>query len=401
MASPEEPVTKLLNGPTLVGLADDLLADILLRLLTLADVGRAATVCRTFRGVIADRSFRPRLRSLHRAPFLGFFYRGEFYPAEAPHPSAPYARAFMRAADLSFSFLPHYIFPPPLSSVLDFRDALLELFQGYAIVDPVSRTYSYLPPVPVEKQKRRPQHLQLFLVPAGDEEETSSFRVICIDACRDQLVAFVFSWPNNNGGWRAFPCQNWSSACWGASDSNLDIDDKEFSRKLCWRYFASGYVYWALYWMNKFLVFDTCRMEFSFVDYPPDCRFKTFFSAIAESGDGRVEMVVLKVGHEYVSLCSTRQGNFGGGNAWEPMMMRAQVQAPPGYCFLMEGATERYSLLIGLRDDTRLSNEKLEIQYFLFEHETMRLDKMCTLNRSVQRVNLYTGFPPSLSLPSL
>ncbi|GJN32701.1 hypothetical protein PR202_gb21223 [Eleusine coracana subsp. coracana] len=86
------PVAKRLDTeaqPLILGLADDLLEDILLRVPTLADVGRVATVCRTFRRVIADRSFRRRLRSVHRAPFLGFFLRDKFHPAEAPHPSAP------------------------------------------------------------------------------------------------------------------------------------------------------------------------------------------------------------------------------------------------------------------------------------------------------------------------
>ncbi|KAK3125347.1 hypothetical protein QOZ80_7BG0603680 [Eleusine coracana subsp. coracana] len=165
MTSPEtEPVAKSLSSATtLVGLADDLIADILLRLPTLADVGRAATICRTFRRVIADRSFRRRLRSIHRPHFLGFFDSGEFYPAEAPYPSAPYARAFTQAADLSFSFVPlpyrwctirHW-------HIMDFRDgrALLKLVsREYVVADPVSRKFVLLPPLPV--QERRRQHLQ-------------------------------------------------------------------------------------------------------------------------------------------------------------------------------------------------------------------------------------------------
>uniref|UniRef100_A0A0A9BTU0 F-box domain-containing protein n=1 Tax=Arundo donax TaxID=35708 RepID=A0A0A9BTU0_ARUDO len=52
-------------------LTDDLLADILIRLPTLADLGRASAACPTFRRVIADHSFLHRLRALHPPPLLG------------------------------------------------------------------------------------------------------------------------------------------------------------------------------------------------------------------------------------------------------------------------------------------------------------------------------------------
>jgi hypothetical protein len=107
MSTPEDETdAKRINASSpLLRLTDDHIADILHRLPTLANIGRIATVCSTFRHVIADHSFCRRLRSTHPTPYLGFFY-GRFYAATEPHQFVPYARALMRIADFSFSFIP-------------------------------------------------------------------------------------------------------------------------------------------------------------------------------------------------------------------------------------------------------------------------------------------------------
>ena len=96
----ETDAKRIIASSPLLRLTDDHIADILHRLPTLADIGRAATVCSTFCRVIADHSFhRCRLRSTHPTPYLGFFY-GRFYAATEPHQFAPYARALMQQESL-------------------------------------------------------------------------------------------------------------------------------------------------------------------------------------------------------------------------------------------------------------------------------------------------------------
>ncbi|KAK3118809.1 hypothetical protein QOZ80_9BG0708350 [Eleusine coracana subsp. coracana] len=108
MASPARPNDKRIAAalPPIKLLTNYLLTDILLRLPTLADIGRATASCAAFHRVAAGRAFLRRLRSVHPAPLLGLLRLVSIQPAEQPHFSAPYARAFAGAADLSFSFLP-------------------------------------------------------------------------------------------------------------------------------------------------------------------------------------------------------------------------------------------------------------------------------------------------------
>jgi hypothetical protein len=87
-------------------LGDDVLAEILIRLPTLADLGRASVACATFRRVIAEPAFLRRLHALHPPSLVGDTTAGGFHPVEPPHPSAPASRALERAADFAFSFLP-------------------------------------------------------------------------------------------------------------------------------------------------------------------------------------------------------------------------------------------------------------------------------------------------------
>ncbi|OEL20868.1 hypothetical protein BAE44_0018113 [Dichanthelium oligosanthes] len=72
MASPARRNPRELEAPApALRLTDDLLADILIRLPALADLGRPSAVCPTFRRVIASHSFLRRFRALHPSPLLG------------------------------------------------------------------------------------------------------------------------------------------------------------------------------------------------------------------------------------------------------------------------------------------------------------------------------------------
>lgn len=210
MASPVKPVAKPLDAPPpMLVLYDDLLTSIFLLLPILADVRRAATVCSASAASspAARSSAASGLRSVHRAPCLGFIH-DQFLPVEAPHPSVP---SLARADD--FSFLPsasagHWF-------IQDVRDGRVLLQKSLvagelAVADTVSRRYVLLPAPPVSndlaalvQQKQSRVHLESFLVPASDDDEPTSFRVICIAVCRAHLVAFVFSSVSED--WGAFP----------------------------------------------------------------------------------------------------------------------------------------------------------------------------------------------------
>ncbi|KAJ1291361.1 hypothetical protein BS78_02G311100 [Paspalum vaginatum] len=128
---------------------DDLVADILIRLPTLADFGRACVSCPAFRRVITSHSFLRRLHALHPPSLLGTRTSSRFYPAEPPHPSAAAARALADAADFTFSFLPN----PGSWMVRDERGGRFvvdrneggdDTFTTIAVCDPLFRRYVYL-----------------------------------------------------------------------------------------------------------------------------------------------------------------------------------------------------------------------------------------------------------------
>ncbi|CAN6205712.1 unnamed protein product [Urochloa humidicola] len=197
-------------APPVEILTDDVLASILIRLPTLADIGRAAVACPTFRRVIADPAFLRRVRALHPALLLGFLTcTGGFRPAEPPYPSVPAARAVARAADFSYAFLPG----PSGWVVRDARDGrvLLDRDDGgdgtsasLAVCDPLFRRYVVLPPIPEDLAAAIQQPLllldlerkfEVFLVPSDQEEAAAqtSFRVVWMAQCPTKLVTFIFS----------------------------------------------------------------------------------------------------------------------------------------------------------------------------------------------------------------
>uniref|UniRef100_A0A0A8YUZ6 F-box domain-containing protein n=1 Tax=Arundo donax TaxID=35708 RepID=A0A0A8YUZ6_ARUDO len=177
---------------------DDLLTEILIRLPTLADLGRACAVCPAFHRVITSHSFLRRFRALHPPALLGIL-SDTFIPAQPPHPSAAVARAFADAdvADFWCSFIPS----PDRWRHRDFRDgrALLSavpegstmgpggynpraLARDFAVCDPVHRRYLLLPAIPDDLAALAHQQdiawFEPFLAPSVEDEGGTSFRVL-------------------------------------------------------------------------------------------------------------------------------------------------------------------------------------------------------------------------------
>ncbi|KAK3139456.1 hypothetical protein QOZ80_5AG0383590 [Eleusine coracana subsp. coracana] len=330
---------------SLCSLTDDLLAEIFLRLPTLADVGRAATVCTAFRRVVADHAFLRRLHCIHPAPLFGFLSSGSasIYFAEPPHSSAPYAQPLEHAADFSFSFVPYadQHFP------IDARDGriLLELhreFRQLAVCDPLFRRYSLLPEIPLEDHSALPKpnwrrYREAFLVPGADDEEvdTPSFRVLYMEErpASEPPAAFVFS--SGTGQWTRLAMDNYPAGM-PPSDSDLldhffsDSDDDDAATK--------DVVF------DRLLVLDTRSMEFSAIDIPPGppgyFRGTRDLLIVQEVGEARIGMFTL-----YKTVNARKDSCIGfavfeeGSNKWQPE--RIVLKLPSLRHYDLVAATDR------------------------------------------------------------
>ncbi|KAL6856101.1 hypothetical protein ACP4OV_018903 [Aristida adscensionis] len=269
---------------SMTALSDDILAEFLIRLPTLADLGRACAACPAFRRVITGRPFLRRLRALRPPPLLGILTYA-FLPAEPPHPSAAAARAFAApgAADLGCSFLPSR----HRSRLRDIRDGRVlfsakpdgsgdhaaaadsrkAFVRDFAVCDPIHRRYLLLPAISDDLaalvRKAEILGFQQFLAPAfDDDEEGTAFRVICLVECKTKLIIFTFS--SGSGQWHASEFDGW-----GALIMETSNPDPEFISELSERHEANNCFCWMMHHVQKLLVLDTRSMEFSSIDVPP------------------------------------------------------------------------------------------------------------------------------------
>ncbi|SPT20835.1 unnamed protein product [Triticum aestivum] len=360
----------------LPAIPSELLADIFLRHPTPEDLIRASAACVSFRRLVADRAFLRRFRKLHPPPLLGFVdYRG-FHPAEPPHPSAPAA-----SADLDWT-------------VREVRDGrvLLDrpgryepLFKGTVVCDPLHRQYLLLPPIPgdvaasvaVQLLIERGGFADCFLVPSGDEEEAdateeTSFRVIWLVVLENRPVALVFS--SRTGQWRAITPLIWSLP-------GLQLSTWKFWFVL--RHYAHGCFYWISDSIEKLLVLDIRRMEFSMVDHPPCARHLGDDVAIAEAGQGRTLMFVPKPDTERLIYTVWWRNNGGNSTQWQ---MEKTISLDSD-C-LIEGAVGRHLLLYYIG----VSSAKQGC--YTQDVDTLQLERVCY--SCPKQSQVYWNFPPSL-----
>jgi len=395
---------------------DDLLVDIFLRLPTPSDLIRASAACVSFRRLVADRSFLRRFRKLHAPPLLGFLDQHCFHPAIPPHPSAPAASAVALAADFSFSFLPSISWQWSVRDVRDGR-VLLDrpcqydvgegrraLFAEIVVCDPLHRQYHLLPPIPddLAASVENPLRIDLrrwgeaFLVPPSDDEaddmEETSFRVIWMAQCRAKPVAFAYC--SGTGQWRAIPSLSWT----GLVPAYL------FSAQMApfsCRQYAYGCFYWMTNLSEKFLVLDSCRMEFSLVESPQVARSGGSV-AIVEAGDGMTGIFVHGLGLSADGTFSLgAHGRFGirytiwrnNGECSTEWQMEKTISM--GSMFEFMGSIGRHLLLY------QCGSSLVERGCFTLDIKTFQLEMVCAA-RPIPKSHAYCNFPPSiLSSPTV
>ncbi|KAM0832202.1 hypothetical protein ACQ4PT_065043 [Festuca glaucescens] len=410
MAAPAPPVAV----HPLPALADETLEDIFLRLPTPAALARASAACTTFRRIVTERSFLRRFRKRHPPPLLGLVDdKGDFHPAEEPHPSAPLAKALVAAADFTYSFVPK---PPAHGTswyARDVRDGrvLLESRNSssrsdstrtirttrYAVCDPLSRRYALLPPIPEDMAVQQQERLVEFepnLSPAGQhEDDETCFKVICTACYETKLVAFVFS--SVTGQWCVGASYRWTSS--GTFNS--------FN-------YLSGCFYWPSFCKGKMLVLNTHRMEFSVVSYSMGLELFELIDkipAVVAGKEGSLEIFFLACHLDSAPIMfylhhAAQQNNGESSIEWQ---LKNVKTLPRGYFYFSGGATDGMMFLQGKSWDNSLHSlfEDLTAQdFFSLEVKTWELKKVCRgkpCHRPSGRVHSYFGFPPSLSKPSL
>ncbi|CAN6205716.1 unnamed protein product [Urochloa humidicola] len=411
-----------MDSPTgdLLALSDDHLAEILIRLPALADVGRACCACPTFRRVITGHSFLRRLRSLHPAPLLGILTYA-FIPAEPPHPSAAAASTFAvaGAADFKYSFLPsrdrwrsrggrdgRFLFSAvPEGSGDEEFDERRALVRDLAVCDPIHRRYLLLPAISDELAALVPQPemvgFEPFLAPANEDDEGgTSFRVICLAQCTSKLVVFVFS--SVSGQWHASEFDGWR-----ALTAETGNPDPGFESELSTRYYAHRCFCWVMHWIQKLLVLDTRTMEFSSVEIP--LGHPMHQRAIVEAGEGRfgiftlgVDMVYGKRGPVCIhSLFYTALQNAGQDPKQEQTFER--IPLPTKYRYNIMGVAGGYLLLQGIPEDFTSfpSSERPNMDCFSLNLKSFELEWFCETKHIILLAELYAGFPLSLSPPTI
>ncbi|CAM0879444.1 unnamed protein product [Alopecurus aequalis] len=393
----------------LTEIPDHLLAEILLRLPTAADLARASAASVSFRRLVTDRSFLRRFRRLHAPPLLGFLDRDGFHPAQPPHPSAPGARALALAADFSFSFLPSR----RRWTVQDIRDGRVLLvarrrrtgeakrrhpvFRELAVCDTVHQRYTLLPSVPdaLAASLETPASpvgrpwCDPFLAPIADESD-DTFRVICVAHCETGLAAFVFS--SSTGQWQAAASKSWSDLLLGRGEpASMSPMDRKFFK----RHYAYGCFYWDSSMIDgkEVLVLDTRTMEFSITDLPPG-EWKRLGLALVGAGEGRLGMFGFRTDNEWDLIYTIMRNKREDPSQWQTEKI---VSLDSGYIYSIRDATETHLLLIRVKYP---SQEDPLFEYFSVDIKTLQLQRVCSKQRRPKLAGIgtliYTNFPPSL-----
>ncbi|GJN32698.1 hypothetical protein PR202_gb21220 [Eleusine coracana subsp. coracana] len=329
-------------------------------------------------------------RAIHPPPPLGFLPNEEagFLPAQPPHPSAPLARALADAADFSYSFVPtgRWLTPWRTRDVRQGRvlieccpeDALdhpsLAMRQVdlvLAVCDPLYRRYVLLPTIPADPADKPLCYYDfgLFLVPTSEDEEETSFRVMCTVSNDTNLVAFLYS--SVTGHWCIVASLSWSSLGTVPPRGVGLFSSFEYSQ---------GCFFWTAPWREKLLVLDTLRMEFSIVRNVPYsyCKLDTGQPCIVMDTEGSPEMLLLSNSFDLLHFHVTKQIGNVPSDRWQ---LQNVIPLPSKYYYYLTlGAAEGFLFLRCIPETQRLahSSEDLVDDYCLLDIKTSDLKKFLT-----------------------
>ncbi|XBJ05912.1 hypothetical protein VPH35_024603 [Triticum aestivum] len=336
----------------------ELLADIFLRLPAPEDLIRVSAACVSFRRLVADRAFLQRFRKLHPPPLLGFLDYSGFHPAVDS------------AADFDFEFLPA---PYWDWTVREVRDGRLEpLFNEMVVCDPLHRQYLLLPPIPgdlaapvaIQLLIQRSCVAQCFLVPSeADATEETSFRVIWLVVLENKPVAAVFS-----------------------STTGQCLPGLQLSTWKFWfvsRHYAHGCFYWISGTIEKLLVLDIRKMDFSMVDHPQCVRFSGDDVAVVEASQGRTLMFVPKPDTSRLIYTVWRSN---GGNSIQWQMDNETFSLDSESSII--GAVVKYLLVY------HVGSVSVKPGCYTHDVDTFHLERVCDSCPNPSEV--YCSFPPSL-----
>jgi len=253
-----------------------------------------------------------------------------------------------------------------------------------------------LPSVPQEitAQHGRIVDFDAFLAPAGQDEEETSFKVICTARNKTNLFAFVFS--SVTGRWCIAASPSWSS---------LGTQAPGY-RKLAYPDYACGCFYWTGHWVGKLLVFDARKMEFSIVNsvlssYLIESSSK---SGIVGGAEGTPLMFFFGSHREDDSLDVLHITKLNTSEPSDQQQMEKIIPLVRQCRYSICGVAEGFLFLHGIPGGQPLAHRRrrrnvANREYFLLDVRTSELKKVCEMKHDFFRVHPFSGFAPSLLKP--
>ncbi|KAF7112074.1 hypothetical protein CFC21_112012 [Triticum aestivum] len=437
---------------------DELLEEIFIRLPTPDALARASAACTSFRCVIKGRAFRRRFRTLHRPPLLGFMDVGGFYPAQAPHPSAPVAGALAPCA-ADFSFVPavvsssSYFVPPgvqddgegPRWRPRDVRDGrvLLDWRSFYprsvlrwsypedgsrvsilmdsrelgdeercdrptwtkrercnaadfhlAVCDPLSSRYVLLPTIPEDLAAQPQDRLHGFEPVLAPNTRDDGEEEPFKVICIARYMTKLVLFVLPSA------TMQWSMVEPPISPSLERMSCFDCVR--CCFYWTKPYG-----WSDHLMVLDTRTLRFSTVDLltgyhvelsdlPDECFAHRHPMAVVMGREGALEMFSLASQHGSFALYHTSLKN--NSHQWK---LEKIIQLPGQYHSICTiGAAEGFLFFRGAPEGIHIGN----VDCYSMEVKTYEITKVCTKMENTfnpRRALPYFSFPPLLSEPTI
>ncbi|BAT02089.1 Os07g0555000, partial [Oryza sativa Japonica Group] len=244
------------------------------------------------------------------------------------------------------------------------------------------------PSVAASAQLHNLLDLQPFFAPPRDDDDDggggTSFRVMYMARCQSKLVVFTFS----------SDTQQWSSTSydgWGILVAATPSQETALTQ----RHHAHGCIFWFLRWAKKLLVLDTFTMELSTINLPSSELIEIQQVAIVESARGGIGM--------FAMVDEILDSTFDmfyvvwdpeGANKWP---LERLMKLPVEFRYNLVGAAGGYLLVQGISVQGPVQDQVC----FTVELKTFKVEMFCETRRTLIGADLFAGFAPSLSPPSV